>query len=53
MARQARAEEKKTEVERALEVWRDLVSQPDPEPALSEETERQLQVVIDRAAGCF
>jgi trimethylamine--corrinoid protein Co-methyltransferase len=53
MAREARGGEEKTEVERALEVWRDLVSQPDPEPALSEETERRLQVVIDRAAGRF
>ena len=40
----------KTDVERATDVWHDLMSQPDPEPGISEETERHLQAVIDRAA---
>jgi trimethylamine--corrinoid protein Co-methyltransferase len=52
-ARQAMAEGEKTKIERALEVWHDLVSRPDPEPALSEETERRLRAVIDRAARRF
>jgi trimethylamine--corrinoid protein Co-methyltransferase len=43
-------EDIKSDVERALERWRDLMSRPDPEPGISEETERRLQAVVDRAA---
>ena len=41
---------KKTDVGRALDEWHDLMSRPDPEPGISEETEKQLRAVIDRAA---
>ena len=41
---------KKTDVDRALDVWHDLMSRPDPEPGISVETEKQLRAVIDRAA---
>ncbi len=40
----------KPDVERALERWHDLMSKPDPEPGISEETERRLQAVLDQAA---
>jgi trimethylamine--corrinoid protein Co-methyltransferase len=43
-------EDIKSDVERALERWRDLMSEPDLEPGISEETERRLQAVVDRAA---
>ena len=40
----------RSDVERALERWRELMSEPNPEPGISEETEMRLQAVIDRAA---
>jgi trimethylamine--corrinoid protein Co-methyltransferase len=40
----------KSDAERALEVWHSLMSESDPEPGISEETERRLQRVVDRAA---
>lgn len=40
----------RTDVERALETWNDLMSRPDLEPGISEGTERRLQAVVDRAA---
>ncbi len=43
-------EEIKPDVERALDRWHDLMSKPDPEPGISEETERRLQAVVDQAA---
>lgn len=43
-------EEIKPDVERVLERWHDLMSKPDPEPGISEETERRLQAVVDQAA---
>lgn len=45
----AAGEDIRSDVGRALECWRDLTSLPDPEPAISEETERRLQAVVDRA----
>jgi trimethylamine--corrinoid protein Co-methyltransferase len=42
-------EDIRSDVERALEHWHELMSQPDPEPGLSEETERRLQAVVDQA----
>ena len=46
---QAQAEDVKTDAERAFDRWHDLMSQPDPEPGIDEETERRLQAVINRA----
>ena len=40
----------RTDVERAFALWQDLMSRPDPEPGISEETERRLQAVVDSAA---
>jgi trimethylamine--corrinoid protein Co-methyltransferase len=40
----------RSDTEHALDLWRDLMSQPDPEPGISEETEQRLQAVVDRAA---
>jgi trimethylamine--corrinoid protein Co-methyltransferase len=40
---------RKTDVERAAEIWRELMSQPDPEPGISVETENRLRAVIRRA----
>ena len=46
---QAQAEDAQTDAERAFDRWHDLMSQPDPEPGIDEETERRLQAVINRA----
>lgn len=43
------AKDMKPDTERALDLWHDLMSKPDPEPGISEETERRLQRVVDRA----
>ena len=46
---QAQEKDVKTDAERALARWHDLMSRPDPEPGIDEDTERRLQAVIDRA----
>ena len=47
---QAQVEDVQTDVERAFDRWHDLMSLPDPEPAIDGDTEMRLQTVIDRAA---
>lgn len=44
------AEDIKRDTERAFARWQGLMSKPDPEPGISEETERRLQSVVERAA---
>lgn len=43
------ADDRKVDADRALDVWHDLMAQPDPEPGISPETEAQLQSVVERA----
>jgi trimethylamine:corrinoid methyltransferase-like protein len=40
----------RSDAERALDRWHGLMSKPDPEPGISEETGKRLQTVVDRAA---
>jgi len=47
---QQRSGGQKTDVERALDIWHDLMAKPDFDPFMSEDTERRLQAVVDRAA---
>ena len=39
----------RSDVQRALDRSQDLMSNPDPETGISEETEKRLQSVVDRA----
>jgi trimethylamine--corrinoid protein Co-methyltransferase len=41
--------DRKTDVERARDRWYEVMAQPDPPPAISEETEKRLWAVVDRA----
>ena len=41
--------ERKMDAQRALDVWNDLMSRPDPEPGITQETETQLWDVVRRA----
>jgi trimethylamine--corrinoid protein Co-methyltransferase len=50
-AYQAKAgEDIKPDTSRAFDLWHELMAEPDSEPVLSEEVERQLWAVVDRAA---
>ncbi len=43
-------EDIKSDTSHALDLWRELMGEPDSEPGVSEEVERQLWAVVDRAA---
>ncbi|MBN1671064.1 MAG: trimethylamine methyltransferase family protein [Kiritimatiellae bacterium] len=51
MAQAWLAGEKKIDVDRALDIWHELMARPDPDPELDEATERRLRRVIERAGG--
>lgn len=43
--------DRKTDIERAMDIYQDINASPDPEPQISEETERALLKVIEKAKG--
>jgi trimethylamine--corrinoid protein Co-methyltransferase len=44
------ASDRKTDADHAMELWRELMARPDPEPGIPEGTERRLRRVVERAA---
>jgi len=47
------AGDRKVDADRAYELWQDLMSQPDPEPGISPETEAKLWGLVHEAAQCL
>ncbi|MBN1674038.1 MAG: trimethylamine methyltransferase family protein [Kiritimatiellae bacterium] len=44
---------RKIDAEKALEIWHELMAQPDPEPRIDDKTEERLRAVVARAASAI